>query len=73
MDNQLNSEILIYQVEGSTSATEVMLQGETVWLLQEQMAELFIWLWRSRGVTENSPFSLTSLSATLLSSVQMER
>ena len=73
MSEHQEIEILIYQVEGSTSATEVMLQGETVWLLQEQMAELFMWLWRSRDVTENSPFSLTSLSASLLSSVQMER
>lgn len=36
-----NSEIKIFQVEGSPTEIEVKLRDETVWLSQKQMAELF--------------------------------
>ena len=36
-----NSEILIYQSEDGQSRIQVRLEGETVWLTQAQMAELF--------------------------------
>ena len=35
------SEIVIYQVEDGNTKIEVRLEGETVWLTQRQMAELF--------------------------------
>lgn len=35
------SEVLIYQAPDGTIATEVKLEGDTVWLSQKQMAELF--------------------------------
>ena len=35
------SEILIYQTEDSRTEIEVRLEGETVWLSQKQMADLF--------------------------------
>lgn len=35
------SEILIYQTEEGDTRIEVQLEGETVWLTQDQMAELF--------------------------------
>jgi len=41
MVEKINNEILIYQAEDGASTTEVVLQGETVWLSQEHMAELF--------------------------------
>ena len=34
-------QILLYQTPDGESRIEVRLQGETVWLNQEQMAELF--------------------------------
>ncbi len=34
-------EILIYQYEDSLTKTEVKIQDETVWLTQQQMADLF--------------------------------
>ncbi|MFK7799084.1 MAG: virulence RhuM family protein [Aureispira sp.] len=36
-----NSEILIYQTQEGQTQIEVKLEGETVWLSQEQMADLF--------------------------------
>ncbi len=36
-----NSEILIYQTENGKTVIETRMEGETVWLTQEQMAELF--------------------------------
>ena len=36
-----NSQILLYQTEDGQAKIEVKLQGETVWLSQAQMAELF--------------------------------
>ena len=35
------SEVLIYQAPDGSIATEVKLEGDTVWLTQKQMAELF--------------------------------
>ena len=40
MSNQ-NSEIIIYQPEKGTPVVRVYLEGETVWLTQQQLAELF--------------------------------
>ena len=40
MSNQ-NSEIIIYQPEKGTPVVRVYLEGETVWLTQKQLAELF--------------------------------
>ena len=37
----MNSEILIYQTEDGTTRIQTRLENETVWLTQEQMAELF--------------------------------
>ena len=37
----MNSEILIYQTEKGNTKIEVILEGETVWLNQSQMVELF--------------------------------
>jgi len=34
-------EFLLYQTEGGRIRIEVRLQGETVWLTQQMMAELF--------------------------------
>lgn len=36
-----NSELVFYQVEGGKTRVEVRLQGETVWLTQKMMADLF--------------------------------
>ncbi len=41
MTRTTNSQILIYQAEDGSLATEVRLLGDTVWLRQEQMSELF--------------------------------
>ena len=40
MNNQ-NSEIIIYQPEDGAPKVSVRLEGETVWLTQKQLAELF--------------------------------
>lgn len=40
-DNQQRSEILIYQNPDGRIKLDVLLEQETVWLTQEQMAELF--------------------------------
>ena len=37
----LNSEIILYQTEDGGTRVQVRLQDETVWLPQQQMAELF--------------------------------
>lgn len=39
MDN--HGEIIIYQTEDGLTKIDVSMQDETVWLTQEQMAELF--------------------------------
>lgn len=39
--SQLTGQIAIYQTDDGSIATEVRLEGETVWLSQKQMAELF--------------------------------
>lgn len=36
-----NSEILLYQTAEGQTQIEVQLEGETVWLSQEKMVELF--------------------------------
>lgn len=42
MDIQLdNSQIIMYQTENGLTKIEVALENETVWLSQNQMAELF--------------------------------
>jgi len=41
MDPNNDTNILIYQTEDGTAVTEVRLDAETVWLRQEQMAQLF--------------------------------
>lgn len=40
-ENQPGGEILLYQTEDGKTRLEVQFQGETVWLTQKQMAELF--------------------------------
>ena len=37
----LNNEIVIYQSEDGKTQLDVKLEGETVWLTQTQMSELF--------------------------------
>lgn len=37
----INSEILLYQTEDGQTKIDVRLEGETVWLNQKQMVELF--------------------------------
>ena len=37
----LNNEIVIYQSEDGKTQLDVKLEGETVWLTQTQMIELF--------------------------------
>lgn len=37
----MNSEIILYQSEDGQTKVEVRMEGETVWLTQEQIAELF--------------------------------
>ena len=41
MEEQQNSQIILYTTEDQKSRIEVLLEGETVWLTQTQMAELF--------------------------------
>ena len=36
-----NNQIIIYNTEGGETKIEVRMEGETVWLSQKQMAELF--------------------------------
>ena len=40
MDN-VNGDIIIYQTGGGLTKIDVKIQNETVWLSQQQMAELF--------------------------------
>lgn len=40
-DNQSTGEILLYQTEDGATKIDVRLKGETIWLTQAQMAELF--------------------------------
>ena len=40
-DNQEHGEIIIYQTEDGTTKLDVRVEDETVWLSQQQMAELF--------------------------------
>ena len=40
-NNKSNSEIIIYQSADGTPGIEVRMEGETVWLTQSQMGELF--------------------------------
>lgn len=39
--NKIKNEIIIYQAADGTPGIEVRIEGETVWLTQDQMAELF--------------------------------
>jgi hypothetical protein len=41
LGEQPNSELILYQTEDGKTRVEVRLEGETVWLTQKQMAELF--------------------------------
>ncbi|MDE6507365.1 MAG: virulence RhuM family protein [Alistipes sp.] len=41
MEENKNNDIVIYQTEDGTTQIEVRLEGETVWLTQQQMAELY--------------------------------
>ena len=41
MKDQNNNEILIYQTENGVTKIDVTFRDETVWLTQQQMAELF--------------------------------
>src|SRR3989339_230074 len=41
MSDPKNSQIILYTTEDQKSRIEVRLEGETVWLTQAQMAELF--------------------------------
>lgn len=42
MKHQSNSEVLLYQTDDGAPRVEVRMEGETVWLNQNQMAELFL-------------------------------
>ena len=41
VDKSIRSEIVLYQTEDGKTRLEVRLENETVWLTQNQMAELF--------------------------------
>ena len=41
MTQKNNSQIIIYQTEAGQTKIEVRLENETVWLTQDQMAQLF--------------------------------
>jgi len=41
MNNKLQSQVLLYQAPDGRTRLDVRMQGETVWLTQAQMAELF--------------------------------
>ena len=41
MTEKLNDKIIIYQSEDGKTQLDVKLEGETVWLTQAQMVELF--------------------------------
>jgi hypothetical protein len=40
-NNKTQKQVLIYQADDGSFQTEVQLQGETVWLSQKQMSDLF--------------------------------
>ena len=40
-ENQNKSQIILYQTEAGQTKLQVKMEDETVWLTQEQMAELF--------------------------------
>ena len=41
MDGNNTGELIIYQSEDGLTRTEAILEDETIWLTQQQMAELF--------------------------------
>ncbi|MCB8943993.1 MAG: virulence RhuM family protein [Ardenticatenaceae bacterium] len=41
MDGNQNSQLILYQTEGGETQIQVIMQDETVWLTQKEMAELF--------------------------------
>src|ERR1035437_2156950 len=41
MNEEKNNKIIIYKTEDGRTKIEVAVEGETVWLSQKQMAELF--------------------------------
>ena len=41
MDGLMKNNIVIYQLEDGKTKIDVKLEGETVWLSQQQMAELY--------------------------------
>ncbi|KKP71448.1 MAG: Phosphoribosylaminoimidazole-succinocarboxamide synthetase [Candidatus Moranbacteria bacterium GW2011_GWE2_35_2-] len=41
MEEKSNNKIILYKTEDGKTEIEVNLEGETVWLNQKQMAELF--------------------------------
>jgi len=41
MEKEINNKIILYRTEDGNTEIEVSLEGETVWLNQKQMAELF--------------------------------
>ena len=41
LDFNLNNEIVIYQSEDGKTQLDVTMEGETVWLSQQQMGTLF--------------------------------
>jgi len=41
MEDNTNGEIIIYQTDDGLTKIDVKIQNETVWLSQQQMAELF--------------------------------
>lgn len=41
MDGDQNSQLILYQTEDGETQIQVVMQGETVWLTQKEMAELF--------------------------------
>ncbi len=41
MENEQNSQLILYQTEDGQTQVQVVMQGETVWLTQKEMADLF--------------------------------
>jgi hypothetical protein len=41
MDSKPQSQLILYQTEDGQTQIQVVMQGDTVWLTQKEMAELF--------------------------------
>jgi len=63
MKHQFDSEVLLYQTYDGTTRVEVRMAGETVWLNQNQMAELFLTTKQNVGQHIRNVFAEGELAA----------